>query len=300
MVIKVLEIIAAVIIALVIGIFFLGLFRKIIARIQWRYGPPIIQPLLDIFKLFHQKGFSHGVIFNLGIILSLAGSIVLITFIPLGGLSTLETSGGLLVILYIMLFKPLGIALSGGEGANPNISVGISRKLILSLGYEVPLLLILISTMTYYKTISIVEIVNTQSNFQWSLFSPLFLSGLTYFMILPAILEIRPFDIASAPQEISSGPAVEYSGRYLALYHIEHAFSLFISIAIFVDLFLGGGANPFYFFLKMLVVFILGAFIHAVFPRFRTEQAIRYLWLWPTVLALIGLIIILVMKVFYG
>jgi NADH-quinone oxidoreductase subunit H len=300
MVIKILELIAAVILAFIIGILFLGLFRKIVARIHWRYGPPIIQPLLDIFKLFHQKGFSHGFVFSLGIIISLAASIVLVLFIPFGGLSTLETSGGLFVILYIMLIKPLGIALSGGEGANPNISIGISRKLILSLGYEVPLLLILISTMTYYKTISIVEIVNAQGNFQWSLFSPLCLSGLAYFIILPAILEIRPFDIASAPQEISSGPAVEYSGRYLALYHIEHAFSLFISIAIFVDLFLGGGANPFYFFLKMMAVFVLGAFIHAVFPRFRTEQAIRYLWLWPAAMALVGLIIILIMKVIYG
>lgn len=294
--VKVLEIIITVILALGVGIFFLGLFRKIIARIHWRYGPPIIQPVLDIIKLFYQKGFSHGVIFDLGLILSLAGSIVLVLFIPFGGLCPLKTSGGLLVILYIMLFKSLGIALSGGEGANPNISIGISRKLILNLGYEVPFLFILVAVMTYYKTISIVEIVNAQRNFQWSLFSPLFLSGLAYFMILPAILEIRPFDIASAPQEISSGPAVEYGGKYLALFHIEHAFSLFISIALFVDLLLGGGANPLFFFIKMLVVFTLGVFIHAVFPRFRIEQAIRYLWKWPTILALTGLISVVVIK----
>jgi NADH-quinone oxidoreductase subunit H len=67
-----------------------------------------------------------------------------------------------------------------------------------------------------------------------------------------------------------------------------------------VDLFLGGGANPFYFLLKMLVVFVLGVFIHAVFPRFRTEQAIRYLWRWPAILAVAGLIIILIIKVIYG
>jgi len=97
--------------------------------------------------------------------------------------------------------------------------------------------------------------------------------------------------MASAPQEISSGPMAEYGGKYLALATIEHAFVLFISIALFVNLFLGGAANPVIFFVKMLVVFVFGLFIHAVFPRFRIEQAIKYLWKWPTLLAFVGLII---------
>ena len=145
--------------------------------------------------------------------------------------------------------------------------------------------------MSFYKTISIMDIVNSQSNFHWALFSPLFLSGIAYFLILPAMLGLRPFDIASAPQEIASGTSVEYGGKYLGLFQIEHAFSLFITIALFVNLFLGGAKNPFYFFLKMLVVFIIGVLIHSVFPRLRIEQAIRYLWRWPTALAVIGLIL---------
>jgi len=291
MVMKIIEFIISPLVAFIIGVFFLGLSRKIVARIHQRYGPPIIQPLLDVIKLFHQKGFSHGVLFDLGLILSLAGSIVVILFLPFAGICPLKSSGGLLVILYVMLFLPLGIALSGGEGANPNISIGISRKLILSLGYEVPFLLIILSVMSFYRTISIVDIVNSQGGFRWALFSPLFLSGIAYFMILPAMLGMRPFDIVSAPQEISTGPQVEYGGKYLGLSHIQHAFSIFITIALFVDLFLGGGENIFYFFLKMLVVFVSMVLIHSVFPRLRLEQALRYLWRWPTVLAFLGVII---------
>jgi NADH-quinone oxidoreductase subunit H len=294
---KVIQIILSPILALVVGVFFLGLARKIMARIQWRYGPPLIQPVIDLIRLFHQKSVSHGRMFDLGIILSLAGSIVVILFLPFGRICPLSGSGGLLVILYIMLLAPLGLALSGGQGANPNISIGISRKLVMSLGYEVPLLLVLLSVMTHYKTISIMEVVNIQQSTVWSIISfPLFLSGLSYFLILPAILGIRPFDVSSAPQEISSGPMVEYGGKYLALATIEHAFVLFISIALFVNLFLGGGANPITFFIKMVVVFVFGVFINAVFPRFRIEQAIKYLWKWPTLLAFLGLVIALVIR----
>jgi len=297
MVVKIIQIILSPILALVVGVFFLGLARKIMARIHWRYGPPLIQPVIDMVKLFCQKSVSHGFMFDLGLILSLAGSIVVVLFLPLGGIAPLSGSGGLLVILYIMLFAPLGMALSGGQGANPNISIGISRKLILSLGYEVPLLLVLLAVMTRYKTISIVEVVSAQQSTAWSFISfPLFLSGLSYFLIFPAILGIRPFDTASAPQEISSGPMVEYGGKYLALATIEHAFILFISIALFVNLFLGGAANPVIFFVKMLAVFVLGLYINAVFPRFRIEQAVKYLWKWPTLLAFLGLIINLAMR----
>jgi NADH-quinone oxidoreductase subunit H len=294
MVTKVMQIILSPVLALIVGVFFLGLARKIMARIHWRYGPPLVQPVIDMIRLFYQKGVSHGRMFDLGIVLSLAGSIVVVLFLPFGRIAPLSSSGGLLVILYIMLLAPLGMALSGGEGANPNISIGISRKLILSLGYEVPLLLVLLAVMTHYKTISIVQVVNTQQSTGWSLISlPLFLPGLSYFLILPAILGVRPFDVSSAPQEISSGPMAEYGGKYLALATIEHAFVIFISIALFVNLFLGGAANPIIFFVKMLVVFVLGLFIHAVFPRFRIEQAIKYLWKWPTLLAFLGLIMTL-------
>ena len=294
---KIIEIIASPIIAFVIGIFFLGLSRKIMARIHWRYGPPLTQPLIDVIKLFTQRSVSHGGIFNLGIILSLGGSIVVVLFLPVGQLAPLSGSGGMLVILYLMLLGPLGIALSGGEAANPNTSIGISRKLILALGYEVPLLFILLSVMTHYETISIVKIVEEQRSAAWSLFSlPLLLPGIAYLLILPAILGIRPFELVQAPQEISSGPMVEYGGVFLALAQIQHAFSLFIGIALFVNLFLGGASNPAIFFLKMLVVFIVELFINAAFPRLRVEQAVKYLWRWPTLVAFIGLIAILIIR----
>lgn len=285
------------VVALAIGLFFLGLYRVLMARIHWRYGPPLTQPLIDIIRLLYQRGNSHGVLFDLGLVLSLAGAVAIVLFLPFAKWCPVSDSGGLLVILYLLLFMPLGIALSGGEGANPNTSIGISRKLILALGYEVPLLLALIAIMTHYRTISLVEIVRMQRESWWALFSwPLALSGIAYLLILPAILGVRPFDIASAPQEICSGPMVEYGGKYLALAHIQHALSLFTGTSLFVNLFLGGADNAVVFFLKMLVVFIGGVSVNAVFPRFRIEQAVRYLWKWPTVLAFAGLLVVTLVK----
>ena len=294
---QIIEIILSPLLALIIGIFFLGLSRKIMARIHWRYGPPITQPVIDIIRLFSQKSVSHGRVFNLGMILALAGSFTVILFLPIGRISPLSDSGGMLVILYMMLLGPLGIALSGGEAANPNASIGISRKLLLALGYEIPLLLILLAVMTHCRTISIVQIVSAQEQTGWALISwPLLVSGIAYLCIMPAILGIRPFELVQAPQEISSGPLAEYGGPFLALATIQHALSLFIGIALFVNLFLGGAGNPLTFFLKMLVVFVLSLFINAALPRLRIDQAIKYLWRWPALFAFAGLIIVVIVQ----
>lgn len=283
------------IIALVVGVLFLGLSRKIMARIHWRYGPPILQPVIDVIRLFSQRSASHGKLFDLGIVLSLAGSLIIVLFLPFGSITPLSGSGGLLVILYMMLLGPLGIALSAGESGNPNASIGISRKLMLAVGYELPLLLVLLAIMTRYNTISIVEVVRLQRATGWSIASfPLVVSGVAYLLILPAILAIRPFELVQAPQEISSGPMVEYGGSYLALATIQHALSMFIGISLSVNLLFGGASHPLIFLLKMLVILVVGLFVNAAFPRLRIEQAIHYLWRWPTLVALVGLVLAVV------
>lgn len=295
MVTQVISIIGLPVIALGIAVFFLGLSRKITARIQRRHGPPLYQPIIDVVKLLTQKeNISHGTLFDLGIVLSVAGGLVTILFIPAGGLHSLSSSGDFLVVLYLMLLSPLGLALAAGASENPNASIGVSRKFILALGYEVPFLLAALAVMVRFRTTSLVEIVSLQqvSVLSWSVFV-LPLPALATFLVLPAMLGIRPFDFAGAPQEVASGPLVELGGKYLAFAALQGALDTYIILAIFVDLFLGGGTNILTFFLKMLAVFFAGVCINAVLPRFRVKQAMLYLWKWPTIIAFVGLVIVM-------
>jgi len=282
--------------ALLVAVFFLGLSRKVTARIQRRHGPPIYQPVIDIVKLFSQdEHVSHGVLFDLGILMALGGSLVTVLFIPAGGIHPLSSSGDLIVVIYLMLISPLGMALAAGASANPNASIGVSRKLIMAFGYEVPFLLAMLTVMMHLNTTSLLEITQSQqgSLLNWGLIRwPIPL--IATFLILPAMLGIRPFDVVTAPQEISSGPLVEFGGKYLAIAELQSALHIYIVIALFVDLFLGGGANIGTFLIKVLFVFLLGIFINAVFPRFRIDQGLRYCLKWPTLIALIGLILVLI------
>ena len=290
---KIVYIIGLPVAGFLIAVLFLGLSRKITARIQRRYGPPLYQPIIDVVKLLTQKeNISHGLLFDLGIVLSLGGALITVVFIPAGGIYPLSTSGDFLVVLYLMLLSPLGLALAAGASANPNASIGVSRKFTLALGYEVPFLMAALAVMTRFGTTSLVEVVSSQqgSVLAWGLFV-LPLPALATFLVLPAMLGIRPFDFVAAPQEIASGPLVELGGKYLAFAALQGALHTYIVVALFVDLFLGGAANMLTFFAKMLAVFFVGVCINAVLPRVRVGQALRYLWKWPTIFAFAGLVI---------
>jgi NADH-quinone oxidoreductase subunit H len=304
MVSKILQIVLSAAIALVVGMVFLGLSRKIIARVHRRYGPPIYQPMIDVVRMMSQASISHGALFELGVVLGLAGSVVTVLFIPLGGTSAaagshplthrllcpLSSSGGLLVVIYLMLFGPVSIALGAGASENPNASIGISRSMLLALAYEVPFLLVILAVMSHYGTISLADIVSRQQQSGWGVLT-VPLSAVAAFLILPAMLGIRPFDLAGAPQEIASGPLAEYGGRYLASLTVQNGLHLFLVIALFVDLFLGGGVNVITFLLKVFAVFLAAELVSAVLPRMRIENAVKFCWTWPTGLAFLQMVI---------
>ena len=60
-----------------------GVNRKIVARVQKRYGPKWYQEFLDIFKLLSKRSVSHGWIFDFGVIMALGGIIGTAMFMPI-------------------------------------------------------------------------------------------------------------------------------------------------------------------------------------------------------------------------
>ena len=75
---------------------------------------------------------------------------------------------------------------------------------------------------------------------------------------------------------------------------IQHAISIFIELTIYIDLFLGGGGNWIFLLIKMFVIFTILISVNGVFGRFRIDDAMRFLWKIPVLLAIVGVIIVLV------
>ncbi|MGP3778084.1 respiratory chain complex I subunit 1 family protein [Halanaerobium saccharolyticum] len=281
--------------AMALGLLFMGIARKIIARIQKRYGPPVYQPYLDVLKLFGKDAITHGFIFDFGAVMALGGVIATLFFIPLGSWQLYSMEGTVLLVIYLLAVASLGMAMGTVGSGNPQASLGISRALTQMLGYELPYLVILFALIFRYQTSSIWGLMQAQAGnyLNWNLFAyPLM--ALVAFVVLIGMMGKKPFDAMIAPSEIGSGPVVESGGKYLGMLLLQKSITIIIELALYVNLFLGGAENILIFILKMLIVWVLATMFGSLFPRFRIEDGVKFFWKWPLGIAILQALYIII------
>lgn len=279
------------ILSIVFGLLFMGIARKVTARIHRRYGPPVYQAFLDVIKLFSKRETaSHGVMHSLGPVIAFAGISTTLLFMPLGkGAPVLHFQGDLFVVLYLLVIGPLGMALGAGESNNPNATIGIAKALSLMLGYEIILFMATLPVFFYFKTASIYGLILKQGTFpKWHAIQFPF-SALAGIIALHGLLGEKPFDQPIAPHEIASGPMVEYGGKYLGLLQLWHAVGIIVETGLLLNIFFGP-QNLLWFFMGVFAIFMILVIVNALMPRFVIEQAIRFYWGVPLVLAVIGIL----------
>lgn len=291
-----LELIAMPAIAFAIGLALVLMMRRVRAKIELRVGPPLLQPVYDIVKLFSkQTQVSHGIMHDLAIVMLLGGIMTSVTFLPMPGMEGLAPAADLITLVYLMMVPMLGLALGVGACANPNGSIGISRALTAMLAYDVPFILVVIGATIAYRSTGLVDIIGVQQEgglATWgAVRMPLLAVG--GFIAMHAMLGKEPFEIYVAPAEIATGPMVEMSGKYMGALFVMQAFQLYTIGALYVTLFLGGGENWPLFLAKIFTVVLVSVAITNVYGRYKSEDVVRFMWTWPTAFALAGLVLVM-------
>ena len=112
-------------------------------------------------------------------------------------------------------------------------------------------------------------------------------------MILPGMFGKQPFEIYVAPAEIATGPMVEMGGKFLGGLFVVQCFQLYTVGVLYTTLFLGGGENWLTFLFKIFAVVAIPMSIAFMFPRYRTEDMLRWMWKWPVMVALLGIAVVM-------
>ncbi len=288
------EMVAMPLVAFVVGLGLVLMMRVVRARIERRIGPPLLQPLYDIIKLYaKQTQISHGIMVDVAVMLLLGGYIASELFLPVPGMDGLAKQGDLLTLMYLLMVPMLGLALGVGQCANPNGSIGISRALTAMLAYDVPFVVMVAGVAIFYGTTNLVEIAQIQQQSGvWGLWDmPLLaLGGL---IAVHGMMGKEPFEIYVAPAEIATGPMVEMNGKYLGALFVMQCFQLYTLGVIYTTLFLGGGTDWLTFLAKVFAVVFISVAITNVYGRYRTEDVVLWMWKYPTGLALAGLAMVM-------
>jgi len=288
-----LEAIGILIYALIVGFIFMGIERKAMARIQRRIGPPIYQPLIDTLKLLGKKeSVSHGFTYDFGPIFALGASITALLFIPIANFRLFSSNADLIVVAYMLEVPMLGIMLGAMSSGNPYSALGVQRGLLTMVAMQLPYGLAIIALVQHWGTFRLNQLVALQQLQGWSITVPaLALAFIVFDIVFQALIGLEPFDIITAPAEISMGPMVEYGGKQAAILFTQHAVQLFAETAFFTVLFFGGASNLLDLFLKQLLVLFIAIFIASIYPRFTIDQAAKFFWKWPTIIGIIAVLL---------
>jgi len=277
--------------------------RKITAWVQFRKGPPILQPFFDFLKLLLVKETivptkGSVLLFLFAPIMSLFGataSCVLI-LLPATGISS-GFSGDIIVIFYLLNIPALAYILGAMASGNPLASVGASREIKLVISYELTFLLVLAAIILKSgMTISLAEIISAQSEHAFIGNISGILLLIASIMCIQAKLGLVPFDIAEAETEVNHGSFIEYSGTALAMI-VAAKYIMLLALPAFLCVLLIGGLNMsgmgiVYSVLKITGIVLLITLVRNTNPRVKIKQAMKFFFIWMNLIVVIALVLI--------
>jgi NADH-quinone oxidoreductase subunit H len=273
--------------------------RKIEARIQNRVGPMvagpggILQPLADFIKLLTKEDIEpQGVkrfVFKFAPLASFVIMMFAFCFIPIDGASVLSPSGfagDLLVILTFVTIANFILFLAGWASNNPYGIIGSARVLTQFLGYDIPLFILALSPAFLAGTLSIFNIVQSQT-IPYFLLAPW--AFILFIIVIQAELEKDPFDVPQSESEVVGGLETEYTGAKLAFIHLTRDVQIVFGATLIVTLFLGGPNGPVFFglpafwhalwfILKVILVILISEYLTTIFARLRIDQVLNLSW----------------------
>ena len=282
---------------IVLGLVAFWIVRKVSALVQWRVGPPLLQPFYDVMKLMGKETLvpqdGQRTVFIAAPIVGLAGVLLLSTMLWRITITQTDFVGDIIVAIYLMILPSLALILGSSASGSPHATIGTSREMKLVMAYELPLVLAFV--IVIIKTggqLSLAEIAK---------FTPaLSISGMLAFLAsllcVQAKLGFVPFDIAESETEIASGLIMEYSGPLLAIWKIMQAMMLVALPLFLVMVFLGGFGTTTGWPLvcgigKYVLILVLIILIKNTNPRVRIDQAMKFFWVYCGIALSIAIIL---------
>ena len=307
--------------------------RKLVAGMQSRVGPDragpfgILQTVADAIKLMLKEQIlplkADRAMYLLAPIVALVPSFLIFMIIPLGPNLNIEFGGenyivefvgadlnvGVLYFLALSSIAVYSVVLAGWSSGSKYPLLGGVRASAQMISYEAAMGLALVPVILYSGSLSLVDIVDSQSGNlsssipilnsivsfipKWNVF-PQFVAFGIFFIAAVAEVNRAPFDLVEAEQELVGGFHTEYSGFRFAMFFLAEYINMFNMCAITATFFLGGWLGPtFENFLppflssimpiiwlgvKTFILLFIFVWIRATLPRLRYDQLMELGW----------------------
>src|SRR5438045_3142262 len=280
--------------------------RKILGRIQNRYGPNrvgpfgLFQPIADGIKLLIKEDIvptrADKVVHFLAPIMGAMPAILGLGVIPYGrNMTPFAIDGGILFFFAVGSATELAVFMAGWGSNNKFSMLGAMRAIAQMVSYELPLILTTLPVVMIVGSLSPDAIVAAQDGYSlgvlphWFVTTPWGAAAFILFFISGLVESNRtPFDVPEGESEIVAGHMTEYSGFKYATFFMAEYFGMFAISGLAVTLFLGGWHSPIaalnfipsylWFFLKLSALLFVYIWVRGTLPRTRVDQIMNFAW----------------------
>ena len=295
---------------LLIASYLVWVERKLLARLQVRYGPNragrfgLLQPFADVIKLLTKEDTvpeaSDRAIFLIAPAIVASTALLIFAVVPFGEKLTLwgnsipmvisDLNVGILYVFALASLSVYGVALGGWASNSKYSLIGAVRSAAQMISYELGLVLSLVPVVMLAGSFSLIDIVNAQTPVPFILLQPV--SFIIFLISAMAETKRIPFDLPEAENELVAGYHTEYSGMRFGLFFLGEYINLIVLGSLVSAFFLGGWRGPLlppiiWFLLKVLAVVFVMVWMRGTLPRLRYDQLMHIGWkvLMPVALA---------------
>src|SRR6266513_339411 len=280
--------------------------RKILGRMQNRYGPNrvgpfgLFQPVADGIKMLIKEDVvparADKVVHFLAPILVAATAILTLGVIPYGrNMTPFAIDGGILFFFAVGSTTELAVFMAGWGSNNKFSMLGAMRAIAQMVSYELPLFITTLPVVMIVGSLSPDAIVAAQDGYSfgilphWFVTTPWGAAAFILFFVSGLVESNRtPFDVPEGESEIVAGHMTEYSGFKYATFFMAEYLGMFAISGLAVTLFLGGWHAPagvleiipsyVWFFLKLSALLFVYIWLRATLPRMRVDQMMNVAW----------------------
>jgi NADH-quinone oxidoreductase subunit H len=275
--------------------------RKLIGRLQNRYGPNrvgpygILQPLADVGKLLGKEAFrpqnAVATLYVLGPALMVLAGILALAIIPFGdvkngvGFYGMDVSIGILYFFAAGAIGFYGLLLGGWASGSKYSFLGAMRSAAQLISYEVSMGLSLLGVVLMAGSLSLVDIVRQQGTDGIWFVIPQIVGFLIFMVAAFAETSRAPFDLPEADSELVQGYQTEYGGMRFGTFLLVEYLDMMVVSGIAAAMFLGGWMgpgpgwlDPIWMALKIFALLIVFIWVRATLPRLRYDQLMALGW----------------------
>jgi formate hydrogenlyase subunit 4 len=274
------SVLAFIVLAPIIGGLIAGIDRKITARMQGRYGPPILQPFYDVGKLFEKE---HVVVNETQVYYV----ICYLVFIVFTG-ALFFAGADLLLVIFALTLAQIFLVLGAYAVHSPYSHIGAERELLQIMAYEP--MVILTAVGLYVATGAFHVSAILASPDPAILYIPGIFVGFLY--VLTIKLRKSPFDLSTshhAHQEIVKGITTEYSGPSLGLIEIAHWYETVFLLGI---VFLFFAFNLWIGIAAIVIVYFLEILVDNTNARVKWQFAVKSAWVVAAIVSVVNLVVV--------